>query len=616
MLREYKDNAQFRDLLGKYFKHSRENHAQRYWTQEAVAAALSLSVKTVSRFESGETMGEQTLMKLLKFAKDEWGDDWETKFSEFQKAYPLGSNVVADSASLAPVSAKDELQLPTPGFRWLVAGLVAAVLATVLIIIGYFEITQRQTQRAEVEAQRELVEAQRAAMEQAAEQQRQYEAAEAERLQLEQEARELATPKLENLALTPVLQAMWARGDIRVSLRKLSGAPSGASVEMSKDGRIFRRVQSLTDFRPSDQFVVRLLSDQWSGPVGPIDFTKEARAAVEEALASATRPQHAGNFVKCFPAACEITLNSFCKGNWSHLTLGRMSSASERRFDFDDCPSDNMLRNICLVTPQYMFPMRPEQELFGALYDKDGERFDFSFETSGLRRAGMTMGEHIVELEPVTPPGLTPHARAWFEIKHGAHPQFRIELAAGSCRGANLALEDNFSVIYIDADGKGWQKTDLRQPTVPKPSQDTISVLFVLKDGREYGPFVYKFDADKVIEQRVENMGRPSELQCRTITDWKNRVTSHHECENPRTGYNILSWAKVDKVSYGFDRNNLSEVIDIDIGVGEIYQYFDRSGPYQSGIFSFDLPPNQNDLYFQYTYTDGTQTRVEYLDLR
>ena len=601
---EYRDNSQFRKELVDFFKSSRDQSSPA-WKQESVAAEAGVSVKTMTRFETGIVVSRQSISRILNFAQDEWGDEWFDELDDFRRS--CAKDIENEHPGYL-ASSREGFSPRSASFR--IITVFGAALVTALIGIAYFEFSQNRDERAIVDSQLEVIN-------EAAKLRKEFDAQQAAQAKAAQKALENATPRMDDLILVPRFHANWGRGNVRVALREIAGLPDGANFETSTDGVTFLEQGAYADFRPGDKFMVRLVSHLWANAVGPYDFTEQAHSATTEALNDATWAGGASGFIKCFPAACEMTLNSFCNGNWSHLSLGtRLDGGVSRRFEFNDCPTDGMMQRICLSSPEFMFAMQPDQELFGGLYDKDGAKFDFSLKVSELRRAGMTTGEHLVELRPVTSLSTTPYTRAWFEIYHGRAPRFRVELAAGSCRGASLMLEDVFSKIYVDADGKGWRSTDLRSPVINNPTKEELKILFTLKNGKEFGPLVYEFDREEVMWQRIRTMDRPSGMKCIGVHDFKNRENSHHSCSDPKVGYNILNWASVDKILYGFDRDDLSEVIDINIGINEIDEYLDLKGPYLRNIFKVDLLPGQSELYFQYAYTDGTISRVEYLDLR
>ncbi|MEM8692613.1 MAG: hypothetical protein AAGG57_12110 [Pseudomonadota bacterium] len=625
----YPDDLELRRLVGQFLYERREvrrkeSGGNRLYSRKTFAKRFGITAKTLQRIEmdAGQQVADDTILRVfVPMMNDVIGSNWSQQFENWRS-----EKQAADSGSFDPadeaISSEIEPEARTPNQKQpaisktrrlslLAAGIVVA---SVALLVGYLEYSKSlalQRDREQLSEWERINDAAQREQDRVAQEM-------AEQEQLEQAKREAATPELSDLQLVPEFQATWARGNVRISLRNLTGLPTAATFEVSTDGQIFVQPKVIQGFLPSDQFFVRLTSSEWARPVGPFDFTEEAREAVSRELTKQTEKGQGSSFLECFPGSCVVLLHEFCGANWSKLVLARVSDNEERVLDFRQCPNDQRYRKICLSAPHQLFVTNPEQPLVGSLYDDAGKAFEFQFTTSDRSRATLATDPFVSLLEPITDEDFTPFAQAWYEPSRGNNAtQFRLQFAVGGCQNAVTALEESFRAVYVDVNGQGWQKGELRYTSIPTPSADTIKVLFENHDGTESGPYEYVFDVAAIIKQWINTSFRPNSFDCRQVTpDWKKREEWHFVCRDKNIGHRIMNWAHVDKIIYGFEEDRLTEEENINIGVDEILNYFEGQSPYASKIFEFALPTGQRSIYFQFLYVDGTRSRVEYLVLR
>lgn len=409
--------------------------------------------------------------------------------------------------------------------------------------------------------------------------------------------------------LSPQFDVVWFGGSINIWVRKIDGLPENAQFEVSRDGSNFTQGGNLSNFAPTDQYLIRLNHWQWPSHVGPFDFTEEAREHARQAVETAMQD----DAIRCRPGACEIRQNEFCNGNWSELTLGRSPDAEEVSLDLISCDAPG-LQAGCLSAPRDLFPFNPGQTLYGKLSAVGGGTYHVEFPSRPLW-GRFQEGAPAVTLLPLTDGA--PSAFAVYETyAGGSEVRYAMQVAAGSCGGLT-ALEDQFRAIYYDVDGKGNVRGELRYFSIREPERDFIEITLEGKDGASYGPYRYAFPSEEIIGNAIAPIERASTFECRRKLSNRFDVKSwFYYCYAPSTYQTIFEWADVSEVQIGSSPDNLSEVMKVDLTNREIVELHTQT---RQGVvppvFEYKPPNDQRDLYFSIVYKDGTRTMVQRLEL-
>ncbi|MBB4022522.1 MULTISPECIES: helix-turn-helix domain-containing protein [Actibacterium] len=432
----------------------------------------------------------------------------------------------------------------------------------------------------------------------------------------EQQAYETAKESILNSGIHPQFDVVWNKEGATVWLNKIDELPSEAQIEVSRDGITYARASNVANLLPNDQFIVRLNHYAWERPIGPFDFTDEVQALATAAIANSSSEQ--GGPITCAAGSCEISRYSFCNGNWSKLTLGRSPDTPEVDLDLEACDNVGLL-NDCLSTPATLFPTGPLQTIYAELHANQGGTYRFSFKTLPLSFDIKNNGEEAVELTPL-PPNVenAPYATAWFsKYTSNSDIRFRMYIGAGSCRVGDLALEDQFSAIYYDADGNGNLRGDLRYFSIPEPSRDFVEITLVGKDSTIFGPYRYRFPSDEIIARAVAATEKPDTFECdRKLVDPFDTKSWYYSCSAPSEYQNIYDWAKVSEIHFGSSPDNLSKIIKIDMSPRQmaVAQADSLSGD-QPPVFEYSPPKDSRDLYFKIYYVDGSQGLLQRMTL-
>lgn len=409
--------------------------------------------------------------------------------------------------------------------------------------------------------------------------------------------------------LSPQFDVVWFGGAINIWVRKIDGLPENAQIEVSRDGVNFTQGANLSNFTPTDRYLIRLSHWQWPSEVGPFDFTDEAREHARQAVETAMQD----DAIRCRPGACEIRPNEFCSGNWSKLNLGRSPGSEEISLDLVSCDAPGLLAG-CLSAPRDLFPFNPGQELYGELFAVGGGSYNVEFSSRPLW-GRFQEGAPAITLLPLSEGA--PSAFALYETySGGAEVRYAMQIAAGGCGGLT-ALEDQFQAIYYDVDGKGNVRGELRYFSIPEPERDFIEITLEGKDGTRYGPYRYAFPSEEIIGSAIAPIERASTFECRRKLSNRFDVKSwFYSCYGPSTYQSIFEWADVAAVQIGSSPDDLSTVITVDLTNREIVE---RHTQTRQGVvppvFEYEPPNDQRDVYFSIVYKDGTQTLVQRLEL-
>ena len=419
-------------------------------------------------------------------------------------------------------------------------------------------------------------------------------------------------PDIEELRQNTTFTATLQHGKIQIQLSRMDGLPSGTIIEYSNDGELFQRHADDVEYVLGDKFLVNLSNTRWSTTIDPIDFTEKAQQA---AFALLERTE----MVRCAAGQCVIQLSDFCDGDWSKIGLGKLANEPAVFIDRSICEYHDK-RELCLSTPESLFPLAPLEAVFVELHALNNAKF--AYKMAAQRRGyGLRDTANVVELHSSQVDA--PYATSWF-----GDSRFQIQLAADSClhgyfsKGGGDFVTNPGLNVYYDVDGKGNKQADTRVGevsfSIPTPTQNAISITLAAQSGKVFGPYHYNINADNVFQAYLATARKPTSIQCRKWTREKSKEENlYFSCSVDLRNRDLEEWAHVAEVAFSRTGKSIDEVVPIELPIQELIGI--KTGEIKplkdDKLFEYEPPFGSNDVYFSLRYKDGTQTPMVHVSI-
>lgn len=416
-------------------------------------------------------------------------------------------------------------------------------------------------------------------------------------------------PELDFETVSTQIQSTSHAGEIKIYVPKAKNMPYSAILELSRDGKNFQKTSIINNFRPSDKLILRYTSHEWSGPTKQIDLTKKALEITERHLVD----DHSGNaFVKCNAGGCRIS-SHICKKDWTKLAFGRTKNQYKFELSLDNCPKKELYsQNICLSFPQ-MFPLTPKEKIYGALFDKNGERFNLDLTVNAPRNNYSGLNSSI-SLKPTDNKIDAPYAETFFYpgiIRLGDF-HFRINLFAGVCDREIHKLNYN---VYYDIDGQGFSQGRSDRFGIPIPKKQTIDLKIEDKNGQFFGPYRYRFDPIKTIQAYINALKKPQDIYCHNYGNNSKKPSIQCFPQGHRID-ELMKWGQVSAIHFGTNKDDLNHVIKLNTHPEAILnkiknKKFNRHNFTAKSVFFYKAPEGVSNIYYQLVYSNGSKTIVK-----
>ncbi|GJL99929.1 MAG: hypothetical protein DHS20C07_16090 [Methyloligella sp.] len=416
-------------------------------------------------------------------------------------------------------------------------------------------------------------------------------------------------PELDFLTLSDQIRSTSHAGEIKIYVPGAKNMPYSAILELSRDGKNFQQTSIMNNFRPSDKLILRYTSHEWSGPTKQIDLTKKALEITERHLVD----DHSGNaFAKCNTGGCLIS-SHICNKDWTKLALGRNKNQYKFELNLDNCPKKEPYnQRICLSFPQ-MFSLTPKEKIYGALFDKNGKRFNLDLIVNAPRNNYSGLNSSI-PLKPTGSKNETPYAEAFFHpriiIEGDFH--FRINLFAGVCDSEIRKLD---YTIYYDIDGQGFLQGRSDRFGIPIPEKETIDLKIENKDGQFLGPYSYQFDPIKTIQTYINALKKPQDIYCHNYGNNSKKPSIQCLPQGHRID-EFMRWGQVSAIHFGTHKDDLNHLIKLNMNPEAILnriknRKFNKYDFKAKSVFFYKAPEGISNIYYQLVYSDGSKTIVK-----
>ncbi|GFE65549.1 helix-turn-helix domain-containing protein [Litoreibacter roseus] len=591
-------------LLGAYIEKRIEEFGL---SQGQLAKRTGISRSTISRYCRGETTTPEADQKIriLKFL--DGSEDYMKGFRAFCRE-ESGEDVGDDATekSDAPEHGAQHSETPIKPARphrlWPLYSAVALIALWVVVQFGVEAYWLWHSAAEETAYQEDAV-------------------------QLQEFAQELATPAdrspTQNAEhdftkedLASHLSMWWSGGLLTFRFDVPAEVPLRAHISLRVGQNEPKIASGVQQYVPGDVVRVSLEDRDNNILAGPFDITAEVEIAVQEAISFALVDRREP--ILCAAGGCEIRIGDLCEGNWASLKLGREKGLSEFTRDLSSCSAETSSRRECFAAPARFFPIGPGEQIFGVLEHKSGASFAFETAAQDLRLDSSRAARSFTQLQPTDPSADIPYALAWYEPPSvTTRRPFRVELTAGDCLGNGASLNRNFKNIYFDVDGKGNVQGQLDNFLIPEPARETVEILLTGLDGEVYGPYIYRFDAAAVIEAAIKNAEKPDSISCGKEVAYRLELENiTHACDVQKDHRTLLSWGHVDEVRLGPSLEQMGQVFQINLDpatIIDLSQYRDLH-PFDP-LFSFPVPNDWPEVFFEILYRDGTTSVTQRIKL-